>query len=413
MSDDALAEAAPHLAPATVAAPVAPARAGAGRPWRPKRVLITASAARWPLAAEVAARVGRLGAEVTWLKGDRLPSLKGAGAAEGYRLAKSTLAVVVAPPSKRRLQPIPPSADWRFDLAEGCPAHCQYCYLAGSLQGAPVTRLYANLPETLDGLEDYVGRGRVTSTDARRAGEGTTFEASCYTDPLGIEHLSGALAETIRRFGAWEADVGLRFTTKFADVDALLGLAHGRKTRARFSVNAEAVVRRFEGGTAPLDARIDAMRRMAGAGYPVGLTVAPIMPIEGWARRLRRPPGAGGGGAENRAGRRPQRRTYHPPFHADLEGGAERLVPGERPGDGRAGKGAKADQVRRREVGLPEGGDGRDARVLRPRGAGAFAGGAVACIGREGTLRVALAARAFFFFFATLAGAGLNAGASS
>ena len=282
MSDDALADAAPHLAPTTVAAPAAPARSGAGRPWRPKRVLITASAARWPLAAEAAARAGGLGAEVTWLKGDRLPSLKGASAAEGYRLAKSTLAVVVAPPSKRRLQPIPPSADWRFDLAEGCPAHCQYCYLAGSLQGAPVTRLYANLPETLAGLEDYLGRGRVTSTDARRAVEGTTFEASCYTDPLGIEHLSGALAETIRHFGAWKADVALRFTTKFADVDALLGLAHGKKTRARFSVNAEAVVRRFEGGTAALDARLLAMRRMAGAGYPVGLTVAPIMPIEGW-----------------------------------------------------------------------------------------------------------------------------------
>ena len=50
----------------------------------------------------------------------------------------------VAPPTKLRLQPIPPSADWRFDLAEGCPAHCQYCYLAGSLQGPPVTRAYAS-----------------------------------------------------------------------------------------------------------------------------------------------------------------------------------------------------------------------------------------------------------------------------
>jgi hypothetical protein len=37
--------------------------------------------------------------------------------------AKSTLAIVISPPSKRKLQPIPPSADWRFDLAEGCPAH--------------------------------------------------------------------------------------------------------------------------------------------------------------------------------------------------------------------------------------------------------------------------------------------------
>jgi spore photoproduct lyase len=71
--------------------------------------------------------------------------------------AKTTLAVVVAPSSKRRLQPIPPSADWRVDFAEGCPAHCQYCYLASSLAGPPVTRVYANLPEILDSLTDYVG----------------------------------------------------------------------------------------------------------------------------------------------------------------------------------------------------------------------------------------------------------------
>src|SRR3712207_7330181 len=66
--------------------------------------------------------------------------------------ATDTLALVVPAPSKRRLQPIPPSADWRIDLAEGCPAHCQYCYLAGSLSGPPITKVYANLPEILGGL---------------------------------------------------------------------------------------------------------------------------------------------------------------------------------------------------------------------------------------------------------------------
>jgi spore photoproduct lyase len=31
--------------------------------------------------------------------------------------------------------------------------------------------------------------------------------------------------------------------------------------------------------------RLAAMRRLAGAGYPVGLTVAPVMPVEGWRER--------------------------------------------------------------------------------------------------------------------------------
>jgi spore photoproduct lyase len=199
-------------------------------------------------------------------------------------LAKATLAVVVAPASKLALQPIPPSADWRFDLAEGCPAHCQYCYLAGSLGGPPVTRAYANLDEILARLDGYVGGGSITSGTDARGHEGTTFEASCYTDPLGIEHLTGSLARAVGHFGThdWSGPTQLRFTTKFDDVAPLLDLPHGGRTRVRFSVNAAAVADRFEGGTARLPRRIGALRRLAQAGYPVGLTIAPIMPVDGW-----------------------------------------------------------------------------------------------------------------------------------
>ena len=122
----------------------------------------------------------------------------------------------------------------------------------------------------------------MTSRQDHRAHEGTTFEASCYTDPLALEHLSDALSETVAWFGAREEDMGLRFTTKFADTASLEAAPHQGRTRVRFSVNAEAITRRFEGGTASLDQRLGAMGRLARAGYPVGLTVAPIMPIEGW-----------------------------------------------------------------------------------------------------------------------------------
>ena len=250
--------------------------------WVPKRVLVTPSARAWAHGCATAERAAAFGAEIVELKADRLPSPADEDPRKAYREAKATLAIVTAPPGKRRLQPIPPSADWRFDLAEGCPAHCQYCYLAGSLKGPPVTRAYANLPEILDGLSAYLGKGAVTSRSAARVLEGTTFEASCYTDPLGIEHLTGSLSEAVRHFGTWDAEAQLRFTTKFDAVEPLLGLEHGRRTRARFSVNAAPVAARLEGGTARLPARLAALRRLALAGYPVGLTVAPIMPVEDW-----------------------------------------------------------------------------------------------------------------------------------
>ena len=227
------------------------------------------------------ARIEELGIQVERLAANRLSLPRQADPRRAYNEAKATLAITVAPPTKLRLQPIPPSADWRFDLAEGCPAHCQYCYLAGSLSGPPVTRAYANLGDILANLGGYLGRGHVTSASEARAAEGTTFEASCYTDPLAIEHLTGSLSAAIAHFGAWEAPVQLRFTTKFAAVEPLLGLDHQRRTRIRFSVNARGAAR-YEGGTDPLDARLEALRKVALAGYPVGLTVAPILPIPGW-----------------------------------------------------------------------------------------------------------------------------------
>lgn len=258
------------------AAPVPP------RLWRPRRVLVTRSAREHARGLAIAERAAALGAEVVELPNDRIAGgFAGLGERESYRLAKSTLAVVVASAARRRLQPIPPSADWRFDLAEGCPAHCQYCYLAGSLAGPPITRVYANVEEILGGLAAAVGKGAVTSTSVARADEGTTFEASCYADPLGVEHLTGSLSEAVRFFGAWDADVQLRFTTKFDAVDPLIGLAHRGRVRVRMSVNAAPLIR-FEGGTSPLAARLQALGRLARDGYRVGLTVAPIQPVDGW-----------------------------------------------------------------------------------------------------------------------------------
>ncbi|MGI4880734.1 MAG: SPL family radical SAM protein [Janthinobacterium lividum] len=253
----------------------------APRLWRPRRVLITRSARAFGHGMEIITRAQGLGIPVIELPTDRLNLDASDDPRRAYAEAKATLAVVVAPPGKLRFQPIAPSADWRVDLAEGCPAHCSYCYLAGSLKGPPITRAYANIDEIIAALPAYLGTGTVTSRNAARASEGTTFEASCYTDPLALEHLTGSLAKLVNWFGQWDADVQLRFTTKFASVEPLLAIDHGRRTRMRVSLN-PALFARFEGGTAPVAQRLRAMRRMADAGYRIGLTIAPIIAAEGW-----------------------------------------------------------------------------------------------------------------------------------
>jgi spore photoproduct lyase len=252
------------------------------RRWTPKRVVATPAAYDHPHGLRIMALVEAAGIEVERLRGNRLSGLRGDSERETYARAKATMAIVVSPPSRRKLQPIAPSADWRFDLAEGCPAHCQYCYLAGSLSGPPVTRAYADLDDILAGLGDYEGQGTITSRREARRREGTTFEASCYTDPLALEHLTGSWRRAVQHFGAWDAPVQLRWTTKFDDIENFIGLPHHGRTRVRLSVNCRPVTTRMEGGTSPLRERLTALRRLAQDGYPVGVTIAPIIAVPDW-----------------------------------------------------------------------------------------------------------------------------------
>ena len=244
--------------------------------WMPKRVVFTPDAYNEPYGKKIFDRVSQYGLPIEILKNNRLTNLRGETEKETYKLAKSTLAIVNAPPSAFKLRPIPPSADWQYNLAEGCPGHCQYCYLAGSLSGPPVIRVYANLPDILQNLANY-----------ERPGQLTSFEASCYTDPLGIEHLTGGLAESIRYFGTRPFS-RLRYVSKYDAVDPILQIAHNGHTRARVSLNAESISTRLEGGTSRIDDRIKALRKLAlpvergGGNYPVGVVLAPIMPIPGW-----------------------------------------------------------------------------------------------------------------------------------
>ncbi|MEM7595181.1 MAG: spore photoproduct lyase family protein [Cyanobacteria bacterium P01_A01_bin.83] len=238
--------------------------------WLPKQVLITPAAYQEAWGQEILKRVASFDIPIKKLSQNRITGLRGKTERETYAIAKNTLAIVNAPPSQLKLTPIPPSADWQFHIAQGCPAHCQYCYLAGSLSGVPVVKVYANLPQILANLSNYEQEDKIT-----------TYEVSCYTDPLGIEHLTRSLAECIRYFGTREKAT-LRWVSKFDSVEQLLNLPHNKHTRCRISVNADPVSHSMEGGTATVEQRLQGLRKLAIDGYPVGIVIAPIMAIANW-----------------------------------------------------------------------------------------------------------------------------------
>ena len=250
--------------------------------WMPKRVVFTPEAFDEPYGQSIYNRVKALNLNIEIARNNRITGLRGETERETYRIAKNTLAIVNAPAGVFNLRLIPPSADWQFHLAEGCPAHCQYCYLAGSLQGPPAIRVFANLPKILENTIRF-----------ERLNQLTSFEASCYTDPLSLEHLTGGLAETIRFFGQ-RPNSHLRFVTKFDNVENLINLPHNGRTRFRVSLNADVVARRLEGGTPGIPARTSALKKMAlpksdaGGGYPIGIVLAPILPIPDWENHYTR-----------------------------------------------------------------------------------------------------------------------------
>jgi spore photoproduct lyase len=61
-----------------------------------------------------------------------------------------------------------------------------------------------------------------------------------------------------------------------------LNIKHNKHTDFRFSLNTDYVIKSFEHGTPCLDDRLSAARRLAAAGYSVGMMIAPVFIYDGW-----------------------------------------------------------------------------------------------------------------------------------
>lgn len=201
---------------------------------------------------------------------NHIRNLPGENHFQKYRVAKSTLVIGVRKTLK--FDTSKPSAEYAIPLATGCMGHCHYCYLQTTMGNKPYIRTYVNTEEIFDAANHYMNK---------RAPEVTRFEASCTSDIVGIDHLTHHLKQAIEFFG--KSDYGqLRFVTKFSHVDHLLHAKHQGKTRFRFSMNNEYIIKYFEPGTSRLNERIEAAVKVAEAGYPLGFIIAPIYLHEGW-----------------------------------------------------------------------------------------------------------------------------------
>ncbi|WP_152393418.1 spore photoproduct lyase [Paenibacillus guangzhouensis] len=241
------------------------------KPFLPQLVYVEPGALAYPLGQELLHKFEQLNIEIRQTTShNQIRNLPGETEFQRYRIAKSTLVLGVRKTLK--FDTSKPSAEYALPLVTGCMGHCHYCYLQTTMGSKPYIRTYVNLEEILDAAQQYM---------LERAPEVTRFEASCTSDIVGVDHLTHTLKKTIEYFGRSEYGK-LRFVTKFAHVDHLLDANHQGRTRFRFSINADYIIKNFEPGTSSLTDRIEAAVKVANAGYPLGFIIAPIYLHEGW-----------------------------------------------------------------------------------------------------------------------------------
>ncbi|URN95857.1 MAG: spore photoproduct lyase [Candidatus Pristimantibacillus lignocellulolyticus] len=241
------------------------------KPFVPQLVYVEPRALEYPLGRELITKFDNMGIEIRETTShNQIRNLPGDNDFQKYRNAKSTLVVGVRKTLK--FDTSKPSAEYAIPFATGCMGHCHYCYLQTTMGSKPYIRTYVNLDDIFEAANQYM---------KERAPEITRFEASCTSDIVGIDHLTHSLKRAIEFFG--ESELGrLRFVTKFAHVDHLLDAKHNGRTRFRFSMNDDYIIKNFEPGTSRQSERMEAARKVGEAGYPLGFIIAPIYLHEGW-----------------------------------------------------------------------------------------------------------------------------------
>ena len=241
--------------------------------FEPKRVLFEQDALKYDIGKRLFDSFKDKDIELALLKShNRVTEIPGKTPQQAYAEGKNTM--VVGLRRTLKFETCKPSAHYQLPLVTSCMGMCTYCYLNTQLGKKPYIRVYVNVEEILDKAAEYI---------SSRAPEVTYFEGAATSDPVPVEVYTGALRKSIEFFAKQELG-RFRFVTKFTDVDGLLGIEHNGHTTIRFSINSDAVIKKYEHRTPRLDARVEAAGKIAASGYPLGFIIAPVILYEDWKK---------------------------------------------------------------------------------------------------------------------------------
>ena len=191
---------------------------------------------------------------------------------QNFRLQKKNPAIIIAHKNKGQVLAAPPGYglggkhNYYFSHMLNCIYDCRYCFLQGMYQSAHQV-LFIN-------YEDY--GAEMQRISAQHSCDAVWFYSGYDCDSLANEPMTRfteyfiPLVSTIDN--AW-----LELRTKSTQIRTLLEMEPLPRVVTAFSFSDSYSHARLEHGVPSIGKRIDAMRRMMEAGWPVGLRLDPVV----------------------------------------------------------------------------------------------------------------------------------------
>ena len=238
--------------------------------FEPKAILYEPDTAKYEFGRTMLAKYMNKGIPMEKIEShNRIPEMTSRPNSE-FALMKSYLILGVRKTLK--YTPNAKVSDWLVPFtSSGCAAMCLYCYLVCTYNKCAYLRVFVNREQIMDKLIK-------TAIDSEKE---ETFEIGSNSDLILENTVTDNLIWAIPEFGKLERGY-ITLPTKFSMVDPILGLEHKGRTIIRMSVNPESIISQVELGTSSLNERIDAINKLAEAGYKIGILVAPVILTEGW-----------------------------------------------------------------------------------------------------------------------------------
>lgn len=160
---------------------------------------------------------------------------------------------------------------WQLHTIVGCHFRCAYCSLGHVLN-------------VMLNMEEFVGR---LDGWLERCPTQTLFQYDNWTDTVCFEPEYGGAKLLIDYFARRPGQALELYVGKSDHVDFLLDYEHRGHTACCWSLSGPTQSRDFEWRSAPMEGRIEAMRKCQDAGYPVRVRFSPIIPVKGWREENR------------------------------------------------------------------------------------------------------------------------------